>query len=287
MNLKSGYVALMLQASLLWASVKASFDIMAGVDTAHEALNKLYAASVGEGSVEDVLKYNIQFTIARDLKLTYFHPQINEYGNEKVLLEPYRNLSVIDLVTMIEVVGVTHMDLLVYIQTGRKRYKRESNIQNKIMVEFFDDQRPSDSLKFGAACLYYGDMMDGDYLSSHGGAALWVCGYNGGEYVPTAVRSYLSGTSDKECSDESIEELSTSLLLGVLENVIKNYSIDMTNQFLDTLSPEFMNRLHLDVLYNQLEQADEGVKAAIASHTRRAYGFGEEIPDEWVLRAIY
>jgi hypothetical protein len=288
MNLKDSFKLVTQKVSRWWSEIIASPDILSGVDTARVALDKLYAASVGEGKSEDILRYNLQFASARDLKLAYFHPQINEYGNEKVLLEPYRNLTITELTIMTEVVSVSHTDLLVYVQTGRKRYNRATYLQFEIMREFFSDKRPSDNLKFGAASLYLGDLMNDNYIHRDGGTALWLADYKGGEYLPHAALAYLNNTADEFGVTEDIEEFSNRILITGLDSALNNYDISVVVKIVETLSPAFMDHRRLELLYATLpfRLRSAGINQALAAHARRLYNFGQEIPDEWVLRAI-
>jgi len=144
------------------------------------------------------------------------------------------------------------------------------------------------------------DLLNGERLSVHAKRALvcldsngygdmWACSADGGAHIAPIVElqmtqmgpvgpesifveSYLRGLFRNGIADARTVKSQNEILIGLRNEVV-------TKELLGILTGNSPNYSDAPILVKQHIQI-------LAAHARRLYNFDEEIPDEWVLKAI-
>jgi len=245
--------------------------------------------------------YDFSQDIGKDRVLGHiFIPQKSSSNNllglgsqaSGMFARPYENLTPTELALTAEVVGVTSFAKLIPFLSLRD--SKDSKYPRFVMVEeFFADSRVSDQCKLAVACFLYIESKIGISRDVSG----WLVTTQQGRYISEMVKLFDNPRKDdkerRELRSDIIQAIiSSGLKLGIsevkrsdqIEGYLKQHVIH-GNAVLAGLSEDVVTKEVLNSIL-ALSMDSSKYSESLAPHIRRLYGFPEEMPDEWALKAI-
>jgi len=237
------------------------------------AADDLYSIIDGKGSAKEVEAYNNTIS------------EIAFLLNEKEPTTDTTNASLgegqASMLKLVSWAKAMHVELplseiALYLEisgsTSYSQIRNEYRI-NKILFDFLSSPRASRELKIGVAYCHYDRMSP----------ASWLCTADEGSNLTLALEL---------CSfQEEGNKLRTTMLQRILTQAAYYNSTEDDPegaQLIASLSPEIVNiEMVTAMLYALIDDStSEPVLSAVMAHVRKVYDFDDDVPNEWVLRAI-